>query len=139
MQYFIGYSSFSDEAPFDPSLFVDFRKRLGIEQVDKINNLILGLLPQLDINSMHAEKPENQTSDNGKSDFNEDGGNPPKEIITHFGDMISDATACPQDIVYPTDLNLLNDAREKTELLIDVLYDKKLHSKKPIVYDRLFS
>lgn len=25
MQYFIGYSSFSDEEPFDPSLFVEFR------------------------------------------------------------------------------------------------------------------
>lgn len=31
MQYFNGYSSFSDEEPFDPSLFVDFRKHLGIE------------------------------------------------------------------------------------------------------------
>ena len=29
MQYFIGYSSFSNEEPFDLSLFVDFRKRLG--------------------------------------------------------------------------------------------------------------
>ena len=32
MQYFIGYSSFSDEEPFDPSLFVEFRKRLGMDQ-----------------------------------------------------------------------------------------------------------
>jgi hypothetical protein len=32
-----------------------------------------------------------------------------------------DATACPQDIAYPTDLNLLNDAREKSEELIDEL------------------
>ena len=32
--------------------------------------------------------------------------------------------ACPQDISYPTDLNLLNDAREKSEELIDVLYDQ---------------
>ncbi len=33
-----------------------------------------------------------------------------------------DATACPQDIAYPTDLNLLNDAREKSEELIDALH-----------------
>ena len=33
MQYFIGYSSFSTEEPFDPSLFVEFRKRMGIEQI----------------------------------------------------------------------------------------------------------
>lgn len=36
MQYFIGYSSLSDEEPFDASLFVDFRKRLGIEQINEI-------------------------------------------------------------------------------------------------------
>ncbi len=33
-----------------------------------------------------------------------------------------DATACPQDIAYPTDLNLLSDAREKSEELIDLLH-----------------
>ena len=38
------------------------------------------------------------------------------------GDLIVDATACPQDISYPTDLNLLNDAREQSERLIDILY-----------------
>jgi hypothetical protein len=27
------------------------------------------------------------------------------------GELIVDATACPQNINYPTDLNLLNDAR----------------------------
>lgn len=40
------------------------------------------------------------------------------------GELIVDATACPQDISYPTDLNLLNDAREKSERLIDTLYFK---------------
>jgi hypothetical protein len=43
MQYFIGYSSFTTEQPFDPSLFVEFRKRLGIEQINSINEKILGL------------------------------------------------------------------------------------------------
>jgi hypothetical protein len=43
MQYFIGYSSFSDEEPFDPSLFVGFRKRLGVEQINLINEKIMGL------------------------------------------------------------------------------------------------
>jgi len=43
MQYFIGYSSFSDEEPFDPSLFVGFRKRLGAEQINLINERIMRL------------------------------------------------------------------------------------------------
>ena len=45
-----------------------------------------------------------------------------------------DATACPQDIAYPTDLNLLSDAREKAEELIDVLYDPLRHPSKPRTY-----
>ena len=33
-----------------------------------------------------------------------------------------DATVAPQDIAYPTDLNLLNDSREMSEKIIDFLY-----------------
>lgn len=45
-----------------------------------------------------------------------------------------DAMACPQDIAYPTDLNLLNDAREKLEELIDMVYNPELHHSKPRTY-----
>ena len=34
-----------------------------------------------------------------------------------------DATCVPADIRYPTDLSLLNEAREKTEKYIDILYE----------------
>lgn len=44
MQYFIGYSSFSNEAPFDASLFVDISKRLGVTPINEINGKILQLL-----------------------------------------------------------------------------------------------
>jgi hypothetical protein len=54
--------------------------------------------------------------------------------IEHKGRVIFDATACPQDIAYPTDLNLLNDAREKLEELIDVVYDRTIHTNKPRTY-----
>lgn len=114
MQYFIGYTSFSDEEPFDASLFVEFRKRLGIEQINAINEKILGLnLEQKD-----------------KEDKDENNNEPPE----NEGTLILDATACPQDIAYPTDLNLLNDAREKAEYLIDVLFDPNLHQAKPRNY-----
>src|SRR5205085_9858939 len=53
--------------------------------------------------------------------------------ITHHGKLIVDATACPQDISYPTDLNLLNDAREKSEELIDEL-QANLTTAKPRTY-----
>ncbi len=44
MQYFIGYSGFSYEPVFDPSLFVDLRKRFGVEQLNEINETIMGLV-----------------------------------------------------------------------------------------------
>ncbi|WP_170983027.1 IS5 family transposase [Dyadobacter frigoris] len=125
MQFFLGYSSFTDEPPFDPSLFVEFRKRLGVEQINKINELILGLGSE----GYHAKSSTQDRAGVVKKETlpKQDGG----EVVTHFGKMITDATACPQDIAYPTDLNLLNDAREKSQLLIDTLYKKVLHKKKP--------
>ena len=41
MQYFIGYSSYCSEAPFDASLFVSIRKRLGLEQINAINEITI--------------------------------------------------------------------------------------------------
>jgi hypothetical protein len=43
MQYFPGYQSFSNELPFDASLFVEFRKRLGMETVNLTNERIVQL------------------------------------------------------------------------------------------------
>jgi hypothetical protein len=41
LQYFLGYSSYIKEAPFDASLFVDIRKRLGEELIAEMNEKIL--------------------------------------------------------------------------------------------------
>lgn len=137
MQYFIGYSSFSKEAPFDPSLFVEFRKRLGIEQINAINEKILGLSK-----GDKTSKPYDNIDDSEQNDVHNTESDKTfpqeasvqEETITHKGKLITDATACPQDIAYPTDLNLLNDAREKSEELIDTLYAAHLHKKKPRTY-----
>jgi transposase, IS5 family len=54
--------------------------------------------------------------------------------LENKGKVIYDATACPQDIAYPTDLTLCSDAREKSEELIDKLYNPELHASKPRNY-----
>ena len=41
---------------------------------------------------------------------------------THKGQLLMDANVAPQKNAYPTDLNLLNDARMMSEKLIDELY-----------------
>ena len=45
----------------------------------------------------------------------------------NHGRILVDATACPQDIAYPTDLGLLNAGRMKCEEIIDRLYDPLFH------------
>ena len=49
--------------------------------------------------------------------------------------MILDATCAPQNIRFPTDASLLNEAREKAEEIIDTLHDMGLsEGKKPRTY-----
>ena len=131
MQYFIGYSSFSYESVFDPSLFVDLRKRFGADQINAINETIMGLVVEdmQDQKEVDGRNNDPDTGDSGQLQQTNESTEQTSQKISvdppvNKGDLIVDATACPQDISYPTDLNLLNDAREKSEKLIDVLYAK---------------
>ena len=118
MQFFLGYSSFKKDAPFDPTLFVEIRDRLGMEGVNAMNDAI-----------MKASGAIREATESKNNDKEEDADEPGNK-----GRVLFDATICPQDIGYPTDLGLLNEAREKTEQIIDILYDSKLHNKKPRTY-----
>lgn len=137
MQYFLGYPSFVNEKPFDASLFVEMRKRLGMEIINEINERIVKLKAGFESN----EEPSAQSPDEEQGDDHVQPPSISKEdtpvdeaSVTHKGKVIFDATACPQHIAYPTDLDLLSDAREKSEELIDKLYDKALHVDKPRTY-----
>lgn len=123
MQYFLGYEGFRKEGPFDASLFPEIRARLGMDGVIAMNDVIARLAGI--IKDKESEEKEIKT----KTDEDKNDGD-----IENKGRVLYDATACPQDIAYPTDLGLLNDAREKTEELIDILYDQKKHGKKPRTY-----
>lgn len=107
MQYFLGYSAFSSVPPFDPSLFVEIRKRLGDDLVAEMNLRIFDL----------SKKDEDKTPSDKEQDNSQSGGGP-----THKGELLMDATVSPQDIAYPTDLNLLNESRQIAEKIIDFLH-----------------
>lgn len=40
LQYFLGFKTFIDEKPFDPSLFVCFKMRFGKESLSQVNETI---------------------------------------------------------------------------------------------------
>lgn len=146
LQYFIGYSSFSTEPAFDPSLFVEIRKRLGSAEMGRINEEMVALFHQSQSSCLGNKVDKNLTDDQERNqDTNSQAqsqaeGEPGQgdisssHVQTHKGRLLVDATACPQDIAYPTDLNLLNDARIKSEELIDLLYRCEMEGAKPRTY-----
>ena len=101
LQYFIGMMEYDDKNdPFDHSLMTHFRKRFSKEILAEINDWILHGLP---------------VDDTANTDDDND--------LPNQGKLIVDATCTPADIAYPTDLSLLNEAREKTEAMIDRMHE----------------
>ena len=108
MQYFCGFETYSTERPFDPSLMVHFRKRITAEMMKEIS---VGAFAAEAKKAIEAEAEKGDDDKGGSDDENK-----PK------GTLLLDATCCPSDIHYPTDVGLLNHARELTEAIIDNLH-----------------
>lgn len=58
MQFFLGFDHFSSEPVFDPSLFAHIRKRLGNEDFDKMNQVIIA--KALNLNEKDTIKKESK-------------------------------------------------------------------------------
>jgi hypothetical protein len=114
LQYFCGLPGYTDEQPFDSSSMVHFRKRLTLEILGEINEMIIA----------KAEKKAEKSQDNDDE--------PPADGENE-GTLTVDATCAPQNIRYPLDLALLNEAREKLETIVDELHDPK-DGEKPRTY-----
>ena len=126
LQYFIGLAEFQKDAPFDSSQMVYFRKRFPADAVDRINEAIAGA-------QIRAQLKESDTSHDTHNDPPSDAcsgqnGAPeqPEEKTNNQGKLLVDATCTPADVAYPTDLNLLNTAREKAEKIIDTLHAARM-------------
>jgi IS5 family transposase len=121
LQYFIGLTSYQKEDPFDPSMMVYFRKRIKFKIVNKINQEMVKKGREILESSEVEEIPETQEEEGEKK---------------NQGKLILDATCAPADIKYPTDLDILNQARKGTEKILDRLYQevKEKWMKKPRTY-----
>ena len=67
MQHFLGCSSFSDEPPFDASLFVSFRKHLSLDVVNTINEKIIAIKTKLEQNKSEPKDDSDSANDKGNS------------------------------------------------------------------------
>jgi hypothetical protein len=108
LQYFLGLKQYEDKAVFHPTMFVHFRKRFPKDIIVRINDLI-------------AEKAISEIKKKTKKKSNKDD-DAPGSGTRNKGKLLVDATCAPEDINYPTDLKLLNNAREKSEEIIDTLH-----------------
>lgn len=118
LQYFMGLPGYQTEAPFVPSLLVEFRKRLTEDVLAEINEMII------DFNSPDDPTPP---TNGGSDDHASDDAN--------SGTLVLDATCAPQNIKYPQDVNLLNEVRENLEDMVDCLC-AKYNKSTPRMYRR---
>lgn len=125
LQYFLGFKELCEKAPFDPSMMVHFRSRFTAEHHEWINSKIIAAATDTEEGASQKDVSED---DDGESH------SPP-----NAGKLLVDATCTPADVRYPTDLGLLNEAREKTEAVIDQFHEHIVRTreepvKKPRTY-----
>ena len=141
LQYFLGLHEYRYECPFDPSMMTRFRQRITPEMLAWVNDQIIG------------RKQAEEKDDDNQNDSDKDDTSPPeagsdkalaaqvdekREETVNEGTLILDATCVPQNIRFPTDSSLLNEAREKTEEIIDILHEHGMtEGRKPRTYRKV--
>ena len=119
LQFFLGFHAFRDEQPFDPSMFVHFRKRFSLEELNRINEAIVSA----ERAATAKGDPDHDPEDPGAPESSEaSDSDAPSTSRGNKGKLLIDATCAPADIRYPTDIGLVNEAREKSEAIIDTLF-----------------
>jgi hypothetical protein len=127
MQFFLGFAGYSNKTPYDPSMMVHSRKRFSDEDLKRIDELVVERGKAMLIEAVVDA-----------SDVDDSGGQGPSsedqlsldELVKpadwregkNWGTLSIDASCTPTDITYPTDLKLLNEARESSDRILDDLY-----------------
>ena len=144
LQAFVGFKVFHREKAFAPSLFVEIRRRMGPEVFARFEDSIIA---QISVREEAGAQPHEAPSDDDRQPPSEEPVDSPAdekkpeqdltgEISPHQGKLIVDATVCEQMIRFPTDLGLLNKARELSEAIIDTLHPLTGMKKKVRTYRR---
>ena len=133
LQYFIGLSEYQLTKPFTPVAMVKFRKRFNAKRLAKINERIVSA--EAAQRAIQSEKEKAHDEDHYDDDSRGSGSvdttkpvetqeieDDKSEAKPNQGTLILDATCTPADLRYPTDLGLLNEAREKLDEMIDTIH-----------------
>ena len=134
LQYFVGLPAYMTKKPFAPSLFVDIRKRMDRSVFAGFEQAIIDVLDEKKTTPKPLGCDDEPPSPPPETDSKEEAESPHQTPVEHQGKLILDATVAPQQIRFPTDISLLNEAREISEQIIDVLYAHSELNKKPRTY-----
>ena len=126
MQFFLGFAGYSSKPPFDPSMMVHFRNRFSEEDLKRTNELIAERGKAILIEAVSSLEDDGDSGDPDAEAGNQlsiDDLVKPADWPEgkNWGTLSIDASCTPADITYPTDLKLLNEARESTDRIIDDL------------------
>ena len=122
LQYFLGFPKYSYEISLHPSSLTYFRKRFPADAVSRINKQFIESERNRETNSTdeppdNTMPPSGMASTEGTSNIQSEG----QMEEGNRGTIILDATCCPADIQFPTDVRLVHEARLKSEALMDYL------------------
>ena len=147
LQYFLGVPKFTTEPLFHPSLMVQFRKRISLEDLKEINEMTINFKKKLeskcDNETVNSSLPSTNSTTNTSEIYpevpdqiiNEDSldhnffeaarktyntSDLPKGLTSckNYGILIIDATCCPVNIRFPQDYSLLYEAHTQLDGII---------------------
>ena len=95
-------------------MMVHFRKRFAADVLAQVNNAVAQKVRE-------KQNPFKGPDEPPPSGIDSHNGDSASEAPANNGKLLVDATCAPADITYPTDIKLLNKAREKSEKIIDIL------------------
>lgn len=142
LQFFVGLPGYQVTEPFASSLFVEIRKRMGETVFEGFHRAIIAahegqkpikVQPPAPITPTEPQEDEVSSVGNSPMTLPDETSTPANTescTIRHQGQLLLDATVVEQAIRFPTDLSLLNEAREFTEQIIDTLSKNlRIHTK----------
>lgn len=127
LQYFLGFSEYTYDLSLHPSSLTYFRKRFPADAISKINKQLIQSenAKQNDPNDIPPEDkmPPSEQFPIDEADSTEKVEHRALNASSksNRGTIILDATCCPADIQFPTDVRLVHEARLKSESIIDYL------------------
>jgi len=129
MQYFLGLTAFTSKPVMDSSSLVHIRKRIDLATFEVMTDELIRRSMKIKNASPGKSKEVKEEVEEDDEDKNSG--------TSNRGKLQLDATVADAEIKFPTDLDMLNDSREKAQELIDQLYSRLDLNKKPRDYRRI--